>query len=76
MIVFKIAHDPPFSNEVRSALQACFPLMVSPNGDSAQFGIETVGHAVALYGTDKDKEIFKELEDSRIHYVKIEYEDK
>ena len=76
MTVFKVAYNPPFSDKMRSALRAYSPSMVCPDDDSAQFNIEVIDRAVTLYGVGRDKEILKELEDSKIGYVEIEYEDK
>jgi hypothetical protein len=71
MTIFKVAYDPPFSDEVRNALSSYPPSMVAPEDYGAQFTIEVAESVVRECGRGEDLDLIDDLKAQDVDYVEI-----
>ncbi len=72
MKIFTVAYS-PFSMDVKTAIfERLEPIMVSPDGDSAQFVLdEDIEEIVNRYGNEYDKQRLNELLKNHVDYIEI-----
>ena len=75
MEIYKVAYRPDFSKEVVEAfLENYFPVMVDPEGTSAQYEFDALEELIddgEVELTEKDKRIMKELEKADVDYIEF-----
>jgi hypothetical protein len=71
MTIFKVAYNPPFSDNVRNALTSYPPSMVSESDYGAQFTIDVAESAVRECGRGEDRDVIDDLKAKGVDYVEV-----